>query len=331
MPKLLAPALAPVARLARPRITVIRPGGLGDTLLLLAALQWLRARLPGVRLGLVGSAWAAALRPLVPWPLEVFPFDAPALAPLFGSGSPRGVRPLPPADAVVLYTADPGSDFVQNVVRLSACPVLVWPVAPGAGRHAAQHFVEPLAGSAPALADLDPPALCVPDALRAWGARWLEAHLAGDVRPLAVHPGSGGRRKCWPPEQFAELIRRRGEPVLLIEGPADAEACRAVREGLGGRVPLATARDLEVPQLAALLLAAGGYAGNDSGVTHLAAALGLPALAIFGPTDAAVWRPLGKCATVIQPPCGAAWPTVDDGLGALPPLIPARFRAQGGR
>jgi hypothetical protein len=324
MGKLLAPALEALAQLAHPRITVIRSGGLGDTILLLPALQWLRARLPGARVTLVGSTWAAALQPLVGWPLDVFPFDSPTLAPLFGEGpGPEAAAALPAAHAVILYTADAGSAFVRNVVQASAGPVVVWPVVPGAGRHAALHFLEALAGTAVALADLDPPALRVSFALQAGAARWIEAHLGSDLHPLAVHPGSGGRRKCWPPDRFAELVLRRGEPALLIEGPADAAVCRGVLEALPDGLPLAVARGLGVAELAAVLHRCVGYVGNDSGVSHLAAALGLPALAIFGPTDARIWAPLGARSAAIWAQGGAAWPALEDVLRAVPSPSPA--------
>lgn len=323
MAKLLAPALQPVARLARPRLTVIRSGGLGDTILLLPALQWLRARLPGARLTLVGSAWAAALRPLVPWPLAVVPFDAPALARLFGDDTAQAGTLLPAADAVILYTADPRSAFVQNVVRASACPVIVRPVVPPGGRHAAVHFLEAVAGAALAVGEFDAPALSVADDLRAWGQAWLEARLGRGVEPVAVHPGSGGRRKCWPPGRFAELVARLGAPALLIEGAADAEATCAVRAALPARLPLAVARGLRVAELAAVLRGSPRFVGNDSGVTHLAAALGLPTLAIFGPTDPGTWAPLGARAAVVSPDRGAGWPPVEDVLRGMAALAPA--------
>jgi ADP-heptose:LPS heptosyltransferase len=78
---------------------------------------------------------------------------------------------------------------------------------------------------------------------------------------------------------------------------------------------------VSVPHLAAVLAESRGYFGNDSGVSHLAAALGVPTVAVFGPTDPAVWAPLGPEVSVVAPRGDAPWPTVDDVLIALRKLL----------
>jgi hypothetical protein len=309
----LAQPLRGLARIPEPRITVVRAGGLGDTLLLLPALQWLRARLPGARLTLVGSAWAEALRPLLPFPLDVARFDAPRLAPLFAGAPPREVPPaLGEADAVILYTAEPASPFARHAARACRGPCVVWGTAPAPGRHAALHFLGPLAAGPPGPADLPVPALHVPPELADGARTWLAARLGPDAGPAAIHPGSGGRRKCWAPERFAALAARLGAPVLLIEGPADRDACEGVRSRLpAAGPPLAEARALPLTELAALLGRCAAYVGNDSGISHLAAALGLPTVAVFGPTDAAVWAPRGPRVRVTAGGDPGAWPDLD--------------------
>jgi heptosyltransferase-2 len=315
----LAQPLRGLARIPEPRITVVRAGGLGDTLLLLPALQWLRSRLPAARLTLVGSEWAEALRPLLTFPLDVVRFDAAGLAPLFAEASPREVPPVfSRADALILYTAQARSAFARHAARACPGPCVVWGVVPAPGRHAALHFLAPLAARLPRAADVPAPALRAPPEIEEGARAWLAAHLGADASPTAVHPGSGGGRKCWPPERFAVLAARLGTPVVLIEGPADRDACEAVRCGLpAGRPPLAEARALPLPELAAVLGRCAAYVGNDSGISHLAAALGLPTVAVFGPTDAAVWAPLGPRARVVAPAHGLAWPDLDRVLAEL--------------
>jgi heptosyltransferase III len=85
----------------------------------------------------------------------------------------------------------------------------------------------------------------------------------------------------------------------LIEGPADSGAIAQLLAGLEGERP-PVASSLGVPLLAALLSLSGCYLGNDSGVTHLAAAAGAPVVALFGPTDPAVWGPRGRKVTVLR-------------------------------
>ena len=155
----------------------------------------------------------------------------------------------------------------------------------------------------------DPPGmLSVPDPAKAWGREWLETRGAA-CGAVAVHPGSGGRRKCWPAERFAEVAAGLGRPVVLLEGPADAEACRAFRDRAASPLRVARAGGLSVPQAAALVAGCGLFLGNDSGMSHLAAALGVPTVAVFGPTDPAVWSPRGPVVRVVGGGRGG-WPDV---------------------
>jgi len=114
---------------------------------------------------------------------------------------------------------------------------------------------------------------------------------------VAIHPSSGGETKNWPKEQWAELGRRLatevpGAMLLLIEGEADADAADFLATAWKD-VPHLRARLLPLPILAALLREAELFLGHDSGVTHLAAAArkDLPIVALFSPTDPAVWAP----------------------------------------
>jgi ADP-heptose:LPS heptosyltransferase len=83
-----------------------------------------------------------------------------------------------------------------------------------------------------------------------------------------------------------------------VIGPGDEETA-APLTGLPGVVPLGP---VPVRVLGALLSQAGLYVGNDSGVTHLAAAAGAPTLALFGPTDPATWAPVGPRVEVARSP-----------------------------
>jgi hypothetical protein len=301
-----------------PRITVVRAGGLGDTILLLPALQILRAELPSVHLTLVGTQWAEALRPLIPFGVETARFDSPKLAPFFAAPAtkdPSGI--FPTSDAVILYTDDPSSQFVRNVTDHCRGPVLVWPVTTIRDFPAALHYARPIARAPLDVEDLPRPELRSSPDLAGWAREWLDVRLGIGGRPIGVHPGSGGRRKCWPSPCFTEMILRLGIPTLLIEGPADTEPCEEVALRLRSGLPLTRAAGLSLPHLAALLSQCCCYIGNDSGVSHLAAALGVPTATIFGPTDPAIWKPLGRCVVAIQPANGAAWPTPGDVLTGL--------------
>ncbi len=116
---------------------------------------------------------------------------------------------------------------------------------------------------------------------------------------LAIHPGSGSPRKNWPTGGFAALAEAIApqEPFALVAGPADGEASTA----LAAMAPRAVVlRELPVRLLGGVLSRAALYVGNDSGVSHLAAAFGAPTLALFGPTDPATWAPLGPLVRTLR-------------------------------
>ena len=212
----------------------------------------------------------------------------------------------PRADLAVLYTADPRDALVGNARRLCPGRTVSWPVDPPAGRHAAAHFAGAVADTVPEPRDLPPAGLRVSPDLSAWAGEWLAERLPEAAGPVAVHPGSGGRRKCWAPEHFAHLMGALGRPVVLLEGPADAAPCARTAALAGPGAAPARAAGLSVAQTAALLSRCRLYVGNDSGVSHLGAGLGVPTVAVFGPTDPRTWRPLGR--RVVSCGGNGAWP-----------------------
>jgi ADP-heptose:LPS heptosyltransferase len=122
--------------------------------------------------------------------------------------------------------------------------------------------------------------------------------------PWAIHPGSGGRSKNWPLENFLNLAERlkaeKKRPPFFILGPVEEETSPGMAESIQARgFPLV--RRLPLNVLAGLLELSAGYLGNDSGVTHLAAALNLPTVALFGPTDPELWGPVGKRVVILRP------------------------------
>ncbi|HFC97586.1 MAG TPA: hypothetical protein ENJ40_03885 [Thermosulfurimonas dismutans] len=114
-------------------------------------------------------------------------------------------------------------------------------------------------------------------------------------RYLLVHPGSGGRWKCYPPSALRESLRRlSGAEIRILLGPAEEDLAPEFRA-----FPVTQSRSLE--EALEVLSGAMALVGNDSGLTHLAAALGLPVLALFGPTDPVLWAPFGERVRVLYP------------------------------
>ena len=167
---------------------------------------------------------------------------------------------------------------ITNVHRADAFPAF---------GHAADHLLRTLKLERPELPDV-----------------WMP-----DSGEVIVHAGSGGSKKIWP--YFTELIERvQSARLLLPPSPSG----RGQREGhsldellLSPALQAASPRgrgirsleNLSLIEVSRHLRKCAAYIGNDSGITHLAAYLGCPTIALFGPTDPRVWGPLGRRARVL--------------------------------
>jgi ADP-heptose:LPS heptosyltransferase len=118
-------------------------------------------------------------------------------------------------------------------------------------------------------------------------------------RKIIVHPGSGSPLKNWPLPNFQKLFKyltsERYLPEIIL-GPAEENTIEDLKDS---KYPVHVLTDLL--KLADILKSAGGYIGNDSGVTHLSAYLGVPTVAIFGPSNPLRWQPVGKTVGVVTP------------------------------
>jgi ADP-heptose:LPS heptosyltransferase len=118
-------------------------------------------------------------------------------------------------------------------------------------------------------------------------------------------------------------LRATGLPLVALAGPADGPVVEALLD-VGALEEDRLVRDWPLPEVAALLSLARAVVGNDSGPTHLAAVVGCPTVSLFGPTDPAVWAPLGAHVRAIAgPPGGAPWADVDRVVAALGALLAA--------
>jgi ADP-heptose:LPS heptosyltransferase len=278
-------------------VLLVRAGALGDILLLRRAVAALRAEGHRVRL-LAPAAPGAAL--VGPGPAEVddlLPWDAPEMAALLAGEPARGpfVEALGSADAVIAWTRS--ADLARALAPVARRLLVHDPAPPPGGPHASvwlARALEPLGLRAPP----DPPPLSFTLAESEEAQRRLAPLPPGF---LAIHPGSGSPSKNWRLDRYWDLASRwRGtaaeppgqgppSPFLLSVGPAELE------RGLAQTAPptAVVARAWPLRVLGAALGRADLYVGNDSGASHLAAAAGAPTLALFGPTDPALWSPVG--------------------------------------
>lgn len=131
-------------------------------------------------------------------------------------------------------------------------------------------------------------------------ARWRQTNGLGAGAAVALAPGSVGVSKRWTyyPEA-ARLLAERGLEVWVVGGPAEKGLAQEIVAAGGPWVRDLTGNDLRNGVLA--MAAAAVAISNDSGLMHIAAALGTPTMGIFGPTSPYLWAPLnGLAATVVQ-------------------------------
>jgi ADP-heptose:LPS heptosyltransferase len=137
-----------------------------------------------------------------------------------------------------------------------------------------------------------------------------------DSTVTLLHPGAGSLRKRWPLTGFLEVagqLASWGATPEFVVGPAEEDLVPC----LGKQAPKLH-RPGDLLELLALLRSAEAYIGNDSGVSHLAAWLGLASVVIFGPSDPVRWQPRGPTVAIVRPPldCTPCFETANENCSA---------------
>ena len=277
-------------------ILVIRPGAIGDALLTFPTLNALRIKYAAKRITFVSNA---SVLPLAQsWKLadEVSDFEQTQWSELF---STTGIRNsalrelLATTDIAICWLNDPDQLVESNLRQTGVKKIVIAPGRPP--EHSFAHVAEYLAST------IKIPAKQV----RLWHPALPTAPKAG--RTIAIHPGSGSEHKNWPIASYAEIIKNLWQEkyeVLLLAGPAEEQKLAYLQSHLAPPPGLyRTLVNAPLLEIAQHLQQCQGYLGNDSGITHLAAMLGVPTMAIFGPgSRVSNWEPLGKYVTILQQP-----------------------------
>ncbi len=271
------------------RRLIIRPGAIGDVILALPAIESLRAEYTEV--------WVASQNvPLIRWADRVRSI---AETGLDWIGIPdrepprRTLELLSAFNSIVSWYGAKREEFRSAVAGFPFQFLPALPQEP-AGLHAVDFFLQ----------QVGQPCGAVP--------RVACARTPRDF--AAIHPFSGSAKKNWPLERFREVAARLNAPVKWCVGPEEGGLRQQAAAGrsntaadIEGNVPVPlpgeiledAVRIADLYELACWLAGARLYIGNDSGITHLAAAAGTPVIALFGPTDARIWAPRGEHVRVI--------------------------------
>lgn len=180
------------------------------------------------------------------------------------------------------------------------------PSFPVMDRHAVDHHLAPF--EAVGIAPSDRATLLVPSAEERARAAAVAADVPGDGPLWILHPGAAKPANLWPVERFAEVVRRAtaaGRRLLVLQGPADAAVLARLRTQLQAEPAPGPGAWRELPAVtvgvvAALLARCDRFLCNDTGLMHVAGAVGAPTVALFGPTDPALWAPRHPALRVLR-------------------------------
>jgi ADP-heptose:LPS heptosyltransferase len=256
------------------KILVLRGGALGDFIVTLPGLALLRRRWPAAEIHLVGNTTAAELARTTGLLDSVHSQHESRWSALYTSAPlpAHFAAELATFDLVLNFWPDPDETLARHFRDLSA-PIFLSSSALPVRAPAAAHYCEPLRALG----------------LIPTSAFHLLAAPAPNPQLIALHPGSGSPQKNWPLPRWIELCRwlrnSYRAKLLIITGEADGPAATALA-AFGTPAP-----QLPLAQLIARLTQCRLFLGHDSGISHLAAACGVPSVLLFGPTAPAMWAP----------------------------------------
>jgi ADP-heptose:LPS heptosyltransferase len=283
------------------KVLVIRGGALGDFLLTLPTIRLLKDGLPAATIEVLGYHPMVELATLTGAAHATRPLGHAGLAGFFVPGAkldPGWSEYFAGFDVIFSFLPDADGHLKDNMLRAGVKTWFQgkWKVdeSPGAG-HAAEQLAEVCQNLALWLED-PAPMVRVP-------------HPPGERSGLAIHPGSGSPRKSWLFGRWAEAgpelarLLSPGECLEVISGEAEEEWIGDLLAQWRG-LPVRHHRFLSLGKIADLLAGCRGYLGHDTGVSHLAAACGIPCLLLFGPTNPEIWAPRNPGARVLRAPGG---------------------------
>ncbi|MCH1505506.1 MAG: hypothetical protein GWQ05_08765 [Verrucomicrobiaceae bacterium] len=294
------------------KILVLRGGAIGDFILTVPAIRLLAEGLPEAELEVMGYSPIISLAEASGYAKRTRSIEYGALASFFAKGATLNeglCAYFAEFSVVVSYLYDPDGIFRENLERagvqmLIECSHRV----ANEGPPAAEQLAKPLERLALFLErDTANPLLKMPLPIVDEARSFLGDH-AGPI--IAVHPGSGSPYKNWELDRWRDVLLRLYETnstrrFLVSTGEAEEAAVSKFLESLDALdLPIVRANRLPLPVLGAALSRCRLYLGHDSGISHLAGAVGVPSLVLFGPTEDSVWAPQHEHVRVLKHPSG---------------------------
>ena len=289
---------------------VIHQGALGDFILALPALETIRKAFPQAKSVVMGYPRILELVEKRFYSDEISSIDQKGMATFFVREGPLDLmlsQFFKRFDLIVVFGKDGEGTVVGNLRRV--CEGQILPInsfPPWDERvHLTDHLLKQFAEYGFPASEPIPRIRLKESDREAARDFWKRKGVAPEERlkVILLHPGSGSKKKVWPLDRFLNLAHalqdHLGSKILIILGPAEGPEVQRVFEGVKSS-EFIMAKGLTLLELASVMEGCRFFIGNDSGISHLAAALGLPTIAIFGPTDRRVWSPKGEKTFVVQ-------------------------------
>ncbi len=299
-------------------ILIVRPCAIGDFIQTLPAIRTLRNFFPFARIEIVGNISTIELANNEYYADSIDRFDRPDFAPLFAENSklPEStINYLQKFDLAISYLKDEHHIFANNLQKCGVQKVIPFAPLPPVSNKKPQnirqnivdHLLEPII---PLCRDkekiVNQPLIHLSEDDNAFAINYIKQNgLRGkkNDKILAIHPGSGSKRKNWPIENFIKvttlITENLNSKLLIICGPADDNTVSLLQSNLNNK-NIHIIKNLPLIKLAAILKNVDCFLGNDSGISHIAAAVVTPSILIFGPTDPNAWAPRGENVKVIK-------------------------------
>jgi len=281
------------------RILVIRGGAIGDFVVTLPVFAALRRQFPTARIEVMGYPNIASLASLGGLVDAVLPIESRPLAGFFarnGRLDPQVSGQFAGCEVIFSYLFDPDEIFRTNLGRVTRAQVIQAPHRP--------FETSPMTASAQLLVPLERLAIFDPDAVPRLP---ITPPPERNPRRLGLHPGSGGASKNWPQDYWRALVERlvadTDLELLVTGGEAEGNALAELARAIPGE-RLRLLRNRPLTEVATALAGCTAFLGHDSGITHLAAAVGTPTLALWGPSVEHIWRPGGDHVRTLRHPAG---------------------------
>lgn len=294
----------------RRQILLVHQGAIGDLILSLPCFYGLRTKFPSAQIEVMGYPRTLSIIHKRFYADSIVSVDRAWVASLYTEGSALNdelIHYLQRFEKIVIFGGTAQAVVINNIKRVNEQQdvfiIKTIPELPST-QHIIDFQLQQLSIHGFDTTNKTPIIYLSPEDVNQAHSFFSQHGFDANRRPcIAIHPGSGSKHKNWGLKNYGALIQelytRYGEKILIVLGPAEHEELQQL-PALLRSTEYVVLNHLDLPMLAAILQRCHLFIGNDSGITHLAAAAGVPTIALFGPTDPQIWGPRGKQVFIVR-------------------------------